>query len=218
MAILLVEDDVMLAQALTESLSDAGYVVDHASHCRTALQQLSRQIYEAVLLDLGLPDGDGCQLLQQIRERSHQLPVLAISARGAIDTRVAVLDSGADDYLAKPFSAQEMLLRLQSVLRRSQASGDRSLVVGRLRLHLQHGLLEQQGQRVRLTGRETELLALLMEKPGHILTRQEIHTRLYGASSMDSNVIDVLMHGLRRKLAPGTLSTVRGVGWSLPCP
>ncbi len=219
MAILLVEDDVMLARALSESLSDAGYVVDQVGHCRAALQHLQTQVYEAMLLDLGLPDGDGCHLLQQLRERGQPLPVLAISARGAVDTRVAVLDSGADDYLAKPFSVQELLLRLQSVLRRSQTAGERSLVVGKLRLHLQHGLLEQEGQRLRLTPREAEMLALLMEKPGQIITRQEIRQRLYGESaSVDSNVIDVLMHGLRRKLSPGTLTTVRGVGWSLPCP
>ncbi len=218
MTLLLVEDDAMIGSAIVTALQDAAYTVDWQRDAHRMLTLLQAGVYEAILLDLTLPDGDGLDMLRQLRHQGHDLPVIMVTARDDIAARVAGLDAGADDYLVKPFALQELLARLRAVQRRRAGSAQALLDAGTWQLDPASQEIVTQGQRIALTGHEFALLRTLVLHPGHLHTRGALEQAVYGwDEGADSNTIDVLIHGLRKKLGSSTaIRNVRGVGWFIP--
>ncbi|QQS54760.1 MAG: winged helix-turn-helix domain-containing protein [Candidatus Competibacteraceae bacterium] len=216
MRVLLVEDDTMIGDSLRKGLRGEGFTVDWARDGRDAELALETAEYALVLLDLGLPKKDGLAVLRDWRQRGNAVPVLVLTARDAVPDRVMGLDSGADDYLVKPFDLAELLARMRALLRR-QAGRARDLIeMGTLRLDpVAHGV-EYRGQPVFLSAREFALLHALLETPGAVLSREQLEDRLYGwGEEVESNAVEVHIHNLRRKLDPRIIRTVRGVGYRL---
>ena len=190
--------------------------MDWVQDGRSAELALETTSYALVLLDLGLPKKDGLAVLHGWRRRDLTVPVLILTARDAVPDRVKGLDSGADDYLVKPFDLSELLARIRALLRR-QAGRVRELVeIGGVRLDPAAHTVEYQGQPVALSAREFALLHALLEQPGVVLSREQLEEQLYGwGEEVESNTIEVHIHNLRRKLSPGVIRTVRGVGYRL---
>lgn len=216
MRILLAEDDPMIGGSLCKGLRGEGFTVDWVQDGRSAELALETTGYALVLLDLGLPKKDGLAVLHGWRRRDLTVPVLILTARDAVPDRVKGLDSGADDYLVKPFDLSELLARMRALLRR-QAGRVRELVeIGGVRLDPAAHTVEYQGQPVALSAREFALLHALLEQPGVVLSREQLEEQLYGwGEEVESNTIEVHIHNLRRKLSPGVIRTVRGVGYRL---
>ena len=214
MRVLLVEDDPMIGQAIEQGLADAAHAVDWVKTGEQGRAALALSRYDLLLLDLGLLDIDGTQVLRSVRRQDENLPILVITARHHVDTRVEVLDFGADDYLVKPFELKELLARMRAVLRRKRGSGAPLLVAGDLTLNPASREAEFRKATCRLAGREFALLEALVRRPGAILSKSELEERIYGGGQeVDSNTVEVLVYGLRRKLAPEVIRTVRGVGY-----
>jgi len=220
MRLLLVEDDPMIGEAIRAGLKRDGFAVDWVHEAAAAARALGSEPFEVVLLDLGLPGGDGLGFLRTLRARGQSLPVLIITARDAIADRVAGLDAGADDYLTKPFDLDELAARLRALLRRK--SGRTSPQIEHLGVVLDPAAhrVTRDGVEVALSPREFALLQLLLERPGTILSRAQLEERLYGwGEEVESNAIEVHVHGLRRKLGAQFILTVRGVGYRVrPAP
>ena len=216
MRILLAEDDPMIGGSLCKGLRGEGFTVDWVQDGRSAELALETTSYALVLLDLCLPKKDGLAVLHGWRQRGLTVPVLILTARDAVPDRVKGLDSGADDYLVKPFDLSELLARIRALLRR-QAGRVRELVeIGGGRLDPAAHTVEYQGQPVALSAREFALLHALLEQPGVVLSREQLEEQLYGwGEEVESNTIEVHIHNLRRKLSPGVIRTVRGVGYRL---
>ncbi|HND14149.1 MAG TPA: response regulator [Pseudomonadales bacterium] len=219
MRILLVEDDAALANGLARALRAHAHVVNHVSEGRVALAALRAEIPDVVVLDLGLPDLDGLQVLRRIREHDRGLPVLVLTARATVDDVVAGLDRGADDYLAKPFEMSELLARLR-VLERRLGIGDSSEIrIGNVSLDTARLEVRCDGVPVELSRREYMLLKTLMENAGKVLGRSSLESRLYGwGEEVASNALEVHVHHLRRKLGAQLIQTVRGIGYRIPVP
>ncbi len=216
MRLLLVEDDSMIGEAIRAGLKRLGLAVDWVRDTGAAGQALATEPFELLLLDLGLPGGDGLGLLKELRGRGSSLPVLLITARDAVADRVAGLDAGADDYLVKPFDLDELAARIRALLRRK--SGRTEPHLGHLGVVLDPAThrVTQDGDEVALSPREFALLELLLERPGAILSRGQLEERLYGwGEEVESNAVEVHIHGLRRKLGARFILTVRGVGYRL---
>jgi len=216
MRILLAEDDPMIGESLRKGLRGEGFTVDWVQDGRSAERALETIDYALVLLDLGLPGKEGLAVLNGWRQRGLTVPVLILTARDAVPDRVKGLDSGADDYLVKPFDLAELLARMRALLRR-QAGRARDLIeTGALRLDPAAHSVEYRGQPVALSAREFALLRALMERPGAVLSREQLENRLYGwGEEVESNAVEVHIHNLRRKLSSGVIRTVRGVGYRL---
>jgi DNA-binding response OmpR family regulator len=220
MKVLIVEDQQKLALLLKQGLSEAGYTVAVAPTCAAARDQLAETAYDAIVLDLGLPDGDGLELLRQWRRSGFNEPVIILSARDAVQDRIKGLDFGADDYLPKPFSLQELLARLRSLLRRQATVKDTVLEHRGMRLDLVGRTLHFNGEPVDLTNREFALLEIFMQNPGRILPRTLICERVWSSpDEVDANLLDVYMSKLRSRFEIGDekplFKTVRGVGYKL---
>ncbi|BEV15788.1 response regulator transcription factor [Herbaspirillum sp. DW155] len=217
MRILLVEDDAMIGEEVRAALKDAGYAADWVRDGALALTALARQDYDAVLLDLGLPGADGLAVLQKLRrsDQNAATPVLILTARDGVQDRIDGLDSGADDYLLKPFAIGELLARLRAVLRRKSGAATVVLDNGQLALDLAAKTARWQGQPpVALSAREFALLQALMHRPGAILSRSELEERIYGwGEEVESNAVEFLIHALRKKLDREAIKNVRGMGW-----
>ncbi len=215
MRILLIEDDPMIADAVEEALREAAYAVDAVGDSRLAGVALETQRYDLILLDLGLPDGDGLNVLAALRERENPVPVLIVTARDSVDERIRGLDTGADDYLPKPFDMDELLARVRALLRRSGGNADPVMRCGGLTLDPATRQAALGGSEpVTLTRREFALLASLMQRPGAILSRTQLEERVYGwGEEVESNAVEFLIHAVRRKLGPAVIRNVRGVGW-----
>jgi two-component system, OmpR family, response regulator len=214
MRLLLVEDDPMIGEAIRAGLRREGFAVDWVHHAAAAAGVLGSEPFELMLLDLGLPGGDGLQLLTTLRARGEALPVLIITARDAVSDRVQGLDAGADDYLIKPFDLDELAARIRALLRRR--AGRAATAIEHLAVVLDPAAhrVTQDGVEVALSPREFALLQLLLERPGTILSRAQIEERLYGwGEEVESNAVEVHIHGLRRKLGAQFILTVRGVGY-----
>ena len=225
MRILVVEDDVGIADGLQANLQQRGYAVDWCDTVAHAWAALQAEPFDAVLLDLGLPDGDGGTLLQRLRQASAapgglpapDTPVLIMTARDEVQQRIAGLDLGADDYLVKPFDVDELEARLRALLRRA---------AGRSHPVIRHGALEidpaahtvlQAGVPVELSPREFAVLLVLLESRGRVQSRQQLEARLYNwQDAIDSNALEVHIHHLRRKLGSTLIHTMRGVGYFIP--
>ena len=216
MRILLVEDEPTLRAQLRTGLEDAGYVVDEADNGRDAQHLGENEPFDAAVLDLGLPVLDGLSVLKRWRTAGNTMPVLILTARDSWHEKVAGIDAGADDYLAKPFHMEELLARVRALIRRAQGLASPLLQHGPLALDTRSGRVTCRGQSVSLTSHEFRLLAYLMHRPGMVVSRTELNEHLYAQDfDRDSNTIEVFIARLRRKLPPDTIETVRGMGYRL---
>jgi two-component system OmpR family response regulator len=215
MRVLLVEDSVALADELLPLLARSGYAVDWVVDGRDASVRASDENYDVAVLDLGLPGRNGLEVLRDWRSAGLPLAVLVLTARDSFADRIAGLRAGADDYLAKPFHPDELLLRLQALLRRrhGQTNAPR-LVVGALALDEERQFVERDGTAVALSGAEFRLLRCFMLNPGRVLSRTQLEEHLYDSETeRDSNVLEVLVNRLRRKLGREVIETRRGQGY-----
>lgn len=216
MRILLVEDDQMIANAVSEGLKSACYAVDWVNNGNTAEQALTAQSYDLVLLDLGLPGQDGLQLLRHLRQTPNHTPVLIVTARDDLDSRLAGLDGGADDYIIKPFDLAELLARIRAVLRRQSGQSTPLLSNGSLTLNPTNYQVSvaDQAEPIILSNKEFAILQALMNRPGIIHSRAELEDKIYAwGDEVESNAIDFLIHSLRKKIGKAHIKNVRGVGW-----
>ena len=219
MRILLVEDDTMIAQALTGSLKDDGYAVDWVNNGNTAETTLAGQNYDIILLDLGLPGQDGIQVLQHARATHNTTPILILTARDDIQSRLAGLDGGADDYIIKPFIMAELKARIRAILRRHAGQASPLLRNGSIQLNPQtyQTTLEGQPESIPLSQKEFAVLQALMSRAGIILSRSELEDKIYGwGEEVESNAIDFLIHSLRKKIGKEHIKNIRDVGWMMP--
>ena len=216
MKILLVEDEPTLRAQLRTGLEEAGYVVDEADNGRDAQHLGEQESFDAVVLDLGLPVLDGLSVLRRWREAARTMPVLILTARDGWHEKVAGIDAGADDYLAKPFHMEELLARLRALIRRAQGLASPMLNCGALALDTRSGRVSLNGQTLTMTSHEYRLLAYLMHRPGAVVSRTELTEHLYAQDfERDSNTIEVFVGRLRKKLPPESIETVRGLGYRL---
>lgn len=216
---MLIEDNESLAAGLTQALRAKGFAVNHVTRGDHGLHAVQTDAPDLVILDLGLPDLDGLEVLRRLRAANRRLPVLILTARDTINEKVAGLDLGADDYLAKPFDMHELEARLRAMGRRLAGAATAVLAVGDLRLDTATRALELAGEPVELSRREYALLKALMERPGRVLTRDTLEGKLYAwGEEIASNALEVHIHHLRRKLGSDRIRTVRGVGYSLRLP
>jgi two-component system response regulator QseB len=217
MRVLLVEDDPMIGKSVQQGLRQDGHTVDWVRASRAAELALATTSYEMLLLDLGLPGKSGLELLAQLRRAAHRIPVLVITARDSVADRILGLDSGADDYLVKPFDLDELGARMRAVLRRHAGRADPVIALGDLRMNPATHELTQNGQPIVLSAREFALLQALLEQPGVPLSRARLEERLYGwGEEVESNAIEVYIHSLRRKLGAECIRNIRGVGYLVP--
>ncbi|WP_332813147.1 response regulator transcription factor [Ramlibacter sp.] len=216
MRLLLVEDEPALRRQVSQALAEAGYAVDTADDGQEALHLGSVEPYDAIVLDLGLPVLDGLSVLRRWRAAGLATPVLILTARDLWHEKVAGIDAGADDYLAKPFHVEELLARLRALIRRAQGLASAVLACGPLTLDTRSGRVTCDGAPVALTSHEFKLLAYLMHRPGTVVSRTELTEHLYAQDfERDSNTIEVFVARLRRKLPAGMIETVRGMGYRL---
>ncbi|TVU72773.1 MULTISPECIES: response regulator [Cobetia] len=218
MRLLVIEDDPLISSALERSLSASGFAVDTFSSLASARDAARQGGFDLVLLDLGLPDGQGMELLAELRQRGDLTPVLIITARDGVDDRVRGLDLGADDYLAKPFSLVEMEARVRALLRRSQGRSDNSIRFGPLTMSSAgSGTLTLQDAVLDLPPRERRLLESLMLHAGKVVSREVIEGKVFGYGEVGSNALEVYISRLRKRLAGSDVQirTLRGLGYRL---
>ncbi len=209
----------MIAEAVVVALKDAAYAVDWVRDGIAAEAALAQPEYQAVLLDLGLPRRDGLEVLRELRQQGHTVPVIIITARDAIEDRIAGLDLGADDYVVKPFDIHELLARMRAVIRRQGGQGSPVLSNGRLSLNPATHEAQCDEQMHRLSAREFALLHALLLRPGTILSRADLEEQIYGWNEeVESNAIDFLIHSVRRKLGADVIKNIRGAGWMVDRP
>src|ERR1700724_744164 len=218
MRLLLVEDNEELAQLLTQRLQAAGYETDVLTTAAEAQSAVTTTRYAAMVLDLGLPDGDGLSVLREIRRREDPLPVLVLTARGGLQDRVSGLRSGADDYLVKPFALEELVARLEAQLRRAGPLLGSSLHIANLEFDLRNRQASIDDQPQVLSSRETAVLELLMRTKGRVVSKKQVEDHIFGLSGeVASNAVEVYVHRLRKQLsdkgAKVQIHTIRGVGY-----
>ncbi|HEY7788437.1 MAG TPA: response regulator [Casimicrobiaceae bacterium] len=218
MRILLVEDDPMIGKTLQQALAQDGYAVDWVTDGAAGKSAIgaAQDAYAMVLLDLGLPRKSGLELLRELRRSGNRVRVLVVTARDAVADRVAGLDAGADDYLTKPFSLDELTARMRALLRRDIRREDNVLRHGDLALDTMTHAVTQNGSPVDVSAREFALLAALLERPGAALSKAQLEDRIYRwGDEVESNAVEVHIHNLRKKLGSEAIRTLRGVGYAL---
>ena len=218
MRLLIVEDNEELAGLLAKGLREAGYEVDVLSTVAEATPVLETTFYAALILDLGLPDGDGLSLLREIRQRNNPIPALVLTARGGLQDRIHGLRSGADDYLVKPFALEELIARLEAQLRRPGQLLGNTLRVANLEFDTRNRQASIDNQPQVLSARETAVLELLMRSKGRVVSKKQVEDHIFGHSGeVASNAIEVYVHRLRKQLsergAKVQVHTIRGVGY-----
>ncbi|WP_371349059.1 response regulator [Ancylobacter sp. IITR112] len=219
MRILLVEDDAVLADGIRAGLTLAGLRVDAVGTCADALAALAASCFDAVVLDLLLPDGSGLDVLARLRARADPTPVLLLTALDDTADRVRGLDGGADDYLGKPFDLDELAARLRALARRGHGRAAPLLTHGDLTLDPATLTVTLAQTPVPVSRREVAVLSMLMERPGMIRSRSDLEERLYGwQEEVESNTVEVYVHNLRAKLGRERIETVRGLGYRLRGP
>lgn len=215
MRVLIVEDEPDLLDALVRVLRDEGYAVDTAEDGREALEKAMFWDYDAIVLDIMLPKLDGFEVLERLRIRK-KTPVLMLTARGALKDRVQGLDSGADDYLTKPFEVTELLARLRALIRRAAGNAKSVLEVGEVRVDFAARTVALRGEVVVLTAREQMLVEYLAQHRGRWLTRGQLYEHLFDeAADSGSNLLDVHVSNVRKKLGPDFIATRRGIGYCI---
>ena len=216
MRILLVEDDLMLGDGLRVGLKQEGFTIDWLKDGLEAINALQHNEFDVVVLDIGLPGVSGIEVLQQMRKSGNNTPVLLLTARDAISDRVAGLDSGADDYLVKPFDLEELAARLRALRRRFLGATNPLLAHGPIELDPAAHTVTLEGKPVNLSAREYALLRVLLENSGRIVTRSNLEDRLFGwDNDIESNSLEVFIHHLRKKLGANLIRTVRGIGYTI---
>lgn len=216
MRVLVVEDEAPLAKHLIAALRGAGYAVDHAADGDRADLLGHDEAFDAVVLDLGLPKVDGLTLLRRWREAGLGMPVLVLTARGSWHEKVIGIDSGADDYMAKPFRMEELLARLRALIRRSSGRINPELRCGPVVLDPRAGHVTLKGAEVKLTSHEFRVLSYLMHHSERVVSQRELTEHIYSQSfDRDSNTVEVFIARLRRKLGPSFIETVRGLGYRM---
>jgi DNA-binding response OmpR family regulator len=216
MRILVVEDDAMLLDGLTIGLRLHGMMSDGVSTCEDAEAALASSRFDAVVLDLMLPDGSGLGVLNNLRERGNTTPVLLLTARDGVADRIAGLDGGADDYLGKPFDLDEVAARLRAMARRAAGRAAPYLSHGGIRLDPARRTVHVDGGRVTMSRREFSILEALMEHPDMVHSRDQLEARLYGwQEEVESNAVEVHIHHLRAKIGRNAIETVRGIGYRM---
>jgi two-component system response regulator BasR len=216
MKVLVVEDDSLLLQGLILAMQSEGYVCDGVRTAHEAALCLANGHYSLMVLDLGLPDEDGLQFLARIRREKISLPVLILTARDTVDDRIAGLDTGADDYLVKPFALEELNARVRALLRRHNNQGDNEISVGDLRLNVTRRLVALGETQLELTPKEYALLSRLMAKAGSPVHREILYNDIYSWDNEPStNTLEVHIHNLRDKIGKSRIRTVRGFGYML---
>jgi two-component system response regulator QseB len=216
MRVLVVEDDPMIGRAVVAGLRDGGYTVDWVQDGTEAELALGHHVYDLALLDLALPRRGGLEILKGLRRAGNKLPVVIITARDAVEHRVAGLDHGADDYLVKPFNLDELLARARAVIRRQAGRASPEMTYGALTVDPVQRTVSFRGSRVDLSAREFAVLEALMKDPGAVVSREKLEDAVYGwEQEVDSNTIEVHLHHLRRKLTPQLIRNVRGVGYRI---
>lgn len=216
MRTLVVEDDRMIGEAIELALKDAAYAVDWVRDGGTAMTAVDTdaEIYDVILLDLGLPGHDGLDVLRRLRKRRSSVPVVIVTARDAVEDRIQGLDLGADDYLVKPFEIGELLARMRAVIRRKAGTASPILTNGSLTLNPASREAAFEGNTCRLSAREFALLHALLQRPGAILSREMLENRIYGWNEeVVSNAVEFLIHSVRRKFGSAVIKNVRGLGW-----
>lgn len=217
MRLLLVEDDSMIGEAVLDALRAEHYAVDWVRDGASADTALRTQAYDCVLLDLGLPKRDGIEVLRELRTRKDRTPVLIVTARDAVEQRVAGLDAGADDYLLKPYDLDELLARVRALLRRSAGRAEPVYEHQGVCIAPATREVTVDGEPVVLSAREWAVLEPLIARPGMVLSRAQLEEKLYGwKDEVSSNAVEVYIHGLRRKLGTDLIRNVRGVGYMVP--
>ncbi|CAG2159872.1 response regulator transcription factor [Cupriavidus numazuensis] len=208
----------MIGQVVQDALRDASCAADWVEDGQLALSALATEHYDVVLLDLGLPRQSGLSVLASLRAGGNLVPVLILTARDALEDRIAGLDAGADDYLVKPFEMAELLARMRAVWRRKEGIASPVLSNGAVTLELAtKQATVAEGEPQQLTNREFALLQALLVRPGAILSKAELEERLYGwGEEVESNAVEFLIYGLRKKLGASVIRNVRGLGWLVP--
>ncbi|MBQ8829375.1 MAG: response regulator [Burkholderiaceae bacterium] len=216
MRILLVEDDEMIGEAVVDGLKSEGYTVDWVKDGHSATIAMDTTPFSLVVLDLGLPGKDGLAVIKDVRRRHNSTPILITTARDTINDRIVGLDTGADDYLVKPFDLDELNARVRALLRRSAGRSDPIIKRGRLTINPSTREVIFNGEQILLSSKEYALLFALAERSGIVLSRVQLEEKLYNwDNSIGSNAIEVHIHHLRKKLTEDSIKTVRGVGYVL---
>lgn len=216
MKLLLVEDDPLLGDGVKVGLKQAGFAVDWVADGRMAQLALETEAYALVVLDIGLPGISGLDLLKWLRARGNALPVLMLTARDTVADRVSGLDTGADDYLVKPFDLDELVARLHALLRRAAGNASPILHHGRVSIDVAAHAVMLNGHPVEISAKEFSLLHELMQHAGRVFSREQLEQRLYGwGEEVESNSVEVHIHHLRKKLGRDIIRTVRGVGYAI---
>ena len=216
MRILLAEDDASQAESIKTWLEMDGYNIDWVERGDHAILALEQHQYDCVLLDRGLPKINGDAILKTLRAQQHPTPVIFITAQDSIHDRVEGLDLGANDYLVKPFSLEELSARVRSQLRQHQAQVGQYLHFANLQLDPQAKTLKQDGQPINLTAKEFQILHKLMQKPDHVVTREQLEESLYAwGDEIESNAIEVFIYQLRKKIGSQYIKTIRGLGYRM---
>ncbi|ABM42592.1 response regulator [Diaphorobacter nitroreducens] len=216
MHILIVEDNALVASGIQAGLELHGFTSDTAGSVAQAQAHMASRQFDACVLDLGLPDGDGISLLRQWRAKGLALPVLILTARSTIEDKVAGFQTGTDDYLTKPFDLQELVLRLRALLRRAGGRTSDLLALGDCQVNMATGEVTRNGVAIDISRREWALLQALLQAHGRVLSAAQLHDSLYGLDQdVDSNTVNVHVHHLRKKLGADVIDTVRGLGFRL---
>lgn len=219
MQILFVEDDVALVDALKKALVTEGFAVNCLSKGQQAITSVKTELPDMVILDLGLPDMDGLDVMHSMRVASADLPILILTARSSLDDKVAGLDLGADDYLVKPFDVDELLARIRVIERRASSLKHSGLTIGDVKLDTVSHEVSVAGKVISMSRREFMLLKSLMENAGRVLTKESLESKLYSwGEEISSNTIEVHIHHIRKKLPDGFIQTIRGVGYIIKLP
>jgi two-component system response regulator QseB len=219
MRVLLAEDDEMIGDGVRRGLAHEGFAVDWVRDGRAAELALAEGVHDLVLLDLGLPRRDGLAVLETMRRRGDRRPVLVLTARDAVNDRVAGLDAGADDYLVKPFDLSELAARMRALARRQMGRAAPRMTLGPLALDPATHTVTLDDAPLALSAREYALLDALIARPGAILSRAQLEEKLYNwKDGVDSNAVEVHLSSLRRKLGSGWIRNVRGLGWMIAAP
>ena len=214
MRLLLVEDDLMIGESVLDLLRDEGYAVDWVKDGDIARSVLENEHYDLILLDLGLPRCDGLTVLKALRDRKDRTPVLVTTARDAVAQRIEGLDTGADDYIVKPYDLGELLARIRSLVRRAVGRAEPVYECAGVSIDPATREVRVDGQPVVVSAREWAILELLLARPGLVLSRKQLEERLYGwKDGVNSNAVEVHIHSLRKKIGADLIQNVRGVGY-----
>ncbi len=218
MRILLAEDDEVLSNGISKALRQCGFTVDHVASGSDADVAIASAPFDLAILDLGLPQLDGLEVLKRLRANGKRFPVLIVTARDGLGDRVSGLDLGADDYMTKPFDLPELEARVRALIRRSNYGAETEIVYGPVRMDTASRCITINGEAIEFSSRELAVFELLLQRPGRVVSKEQLLDHMYGFDQeVSQNAIEVLMHRLRKKIEPYGLSvrTIRGLGYLL---